>query len=188
LHTPWSWRRRWQRCSWSLKILEDPRGDKNIITLHVIVRPNRTYPTVRIFGGELVHVPERPLRGRHGHGKVDYAIESLTKDGTRHVLGVTEVKQEDYRRGPAQNIVQLESSLAVRKHKRSNDDYGEEDKEEDSSAPLKAYGVVTDASVWYFVEYSNDQSQDRPKFRISRLVGIINYNNKETESQGRVSI
>ncbi|KAF9194516.1 hypothetical protein BGZ49_003152 [Haplosporangium sp. Z 27] len=53
---------------------------------------------VRIFGSELALVPERPLRGRHGHGKVDYAIESLAKDGMRHVLGVTEVKQEDYRK------------------------------------------------------------------------------------------
>jgi len=52
---------------------------------------------VQIFNGELTLAPERPLRGRHGHGKVDYAIETLAKDGTRHVLGVTEVKHENYK-------------------------------------------------------------------------------------------
>ncbi|KAF8924701.1 hypothetical protein BGZ47_003757, partial [Haplosporangium gracile] len=66
---------------------------------------------VLIFNGELTLAPERPLRGRHGHGKVDYAIEALAKDGSKHVLGVTEVKHEEFGKGLAQNLVQLESSL-----------------------------------------------------------------------------
>jgi hypothetical protein len=133
---------------------------------------------VLIFNGELTLAPERPLRGRHGHGKVDYAIEALANDGSRHILGVTEVKHEDYRKGLAQNLVQLESSLTVRKRKRSSDDNGDEEQEEDSSVPLRAYGIVTDAINWYFVECTIDQSQesgDRPKFRISKLKDIINY-------------
>lgn len=125
--------------------------------------------------------PERPLRGRHGHGKVNYAIEDLAKDGLRHVLGVTEVKHEDYRKGLAQNLVQLESSLTMRKRKRSNDENGDEEREEESSVPMRAYGIVTDASYWFFVECSIDQSQesssgDHPKFRVSRLDDIVNYN------------
>lgn len=134
---------------------------------------------VLIFNGDLKLAPERQLRGKHGHGKVDYAIEALAEDGSRHVLGVTEVKHEDYRKGLAQNLVQLESSLTtVRKRKRSCDDNGDEEREEDSSAPTRAYGIVTDACFWFFVECTIDPSQDsgdRPKFRISKLKDIANY-------------
>ncbi|KAI1290494.1 hypothetical protein EDD11_009224, partial [Mortierella claussenii] len=143
---------------------------------------------VLIFNGELTLAPERKLRGRHGHGKVDYAIEALDKDGTRHVLGVTEVKHEDFRKGVAQNIVQLESSLTVRKRKRSCDDDGEEE-EKNSSGPMRAYGIVTDAERWYFVECTIDQSQesssDRPKFRISRLKDIVNYNGDTWKAEAK---
>ncbi|KAF9403401.1 hypothetical protein BGZ94_004624 [Podila epigama] len=134
---------------------------------------------VLIFNGELTLAPERPLRGRHGHGKVDYAIEAVAKDGSRHVLGVTEVKHEDYRKGLAQNLVQLESSLTVRKRKRGCDDNGDDEREEDNSVPMRAYGIVTDASFWFFVECTINPSQDsgdRPTFRISRLNDIVNYN------------
>jgi len=130
---------------------------------------------VLIFNGELTLAPERPLRGRRGHGKVDYAIEALAKDGTRHVLGVTEVKHEDYRKGIAQNHVQLESSLTVRKRKRSSDDDGDGLGQDVSGTdPMWAYGIVTDASNWYFVDCSIDPS-DRPKFRISNLNDITKY-------------
>ncbi|KAG9066107.1 hypothetical protein KI688_001326 [Linnemannia hyalina] len=117
---------------------------------------------VLIFNGELTLEPERLLRGRHGHGKVDYAIEALAEDGSRHVLAVTKVKHEDYRKGLAQNLVQLEFISDKR----------------NSSVPLRAYGIVTNAIYWFFVECTIDQSQesgDRPKFRVSKLKDIINY-------------
>ncbi|KAG0212677.1 hypothetical protein BGX28_005873 [Mortierella sp. GBA30] len=75
--------------------------------------------------------------------QVDYAVESLAKDGTRHILGVTEVKHKDYRKGLAKNLVQLESSLIIRKRKRNTDDDGDEEQEEDKSVPLRAYGLIT---------------------------------------------
>ncbi|KAF9083815.1 hypothetical protein BGX23_011091 [Mortierella sp. AD031] len=143
---------------------------------------------VLIFNGELTLAPERPLRGKHGHGKVDYAIEALASNGARHVLGVTEVKHEEYGKGLAQNIVQLESSLTVRKRKRSSDDNGDEEREEDSSVPLRAYGIVTDAVYWFFVECTIDQSQesgDRPKFRISKLKDIINYDKSTWRAEAK---
>jgi len=143
---------------------------------------------VLIFDGELTLAPERKLRGRHGHGKVDYAIEALASDGTRHVLGVTEVKYQDYGKGLAQNIVQLESSLTVRKRKRSCDDDGEEEREEDSSVPMRAYGIVTDAVNWFFVECTIDPSQDsgdRPKFKISKLKDIVNYNGDTWKAEAK---
>ncbi|KAF9404172.1 hypothetical protein BGZ76_007059, partial [Entomortierella beljakovae] len=78
----------------------------------------------------------------------------------------------------AQNRVQLESSLTIRKRKLEEDD----DVCEDKSIPMKSYGIVTDAVYWYFLECSIDQSGDvsasdpnRAKFRISKLDEIINY-------------
>ncbi|KAF8926153.1 hypothetical protein BGZ47_002883, partial [Haplosporangium gracile] len=143
---------------------------------------------VLIFNGELTLAPERSLRGRHGHGKVDYAIEANAKDGSKYVLGVTEVKHEEYGKGLAQNLVQLESSLTVRKHKRDSDDNGDKEREEGSSVLLKAYGIVTDATNWFFVECTIDPSQDcgdRPKFRISKLADIVNYNKSTWRAEAK---
>ncbi|KAF8967581.1 hypothetical protein BGZ46_000131 [Entomortierella lignicola] len=133
---------------------------------------------VLIFKGTLTLAPERALRGRHGHGKVDYSIESSVGDMT-HILGVTEVKQENFKKGVAQNLVQLEASLTIRKRKLEEDD---DEVYEDKSVPLKSYGIVTDAVCWYFLECSIDPSADAPasdlnraKFRISKLDEIINY-------------
>ncbi|KAG0012082.1 hypothetical protein BGZ80_000214, partial [Entomortierella chlamydospora] len=143
---------------------------------------------VLIFNGELTLAPERPLRGRHGHGKVDYSIESLADDGTIHVLGVIEVKQEDLCKGVAQNLVQLESSLTVRKRKRCDENEGEREvgldereAELDESFPMKPYGIVSDAVNWYFLECKIDRSGEsedlmRPKFKISKLNDMVNYN------------
>ncbi|KAG0251482.1 hypothetical protein DFQ27_008727, partial [Actinomortierella ambigua] len=142
---------------------------------------------VLIFNGELTLAPARPLRGKHGHGKVDYAIEAPAKDGSRHVLGVTKVKHQKYNKGLAQNLVLLEASLTARKRKRSSsDDHGDALREQDSSVPMRAYGIVTDASLWFFVECTIDPSQDsgdRPKFRVSRLVDIVNYNKSTWREQ-----
>ena len=101
----------------------------------------------------------------------------------RHVLGVTAVKKDDFLKGVAQNLVQLESSLTIRKRKRCDDDDGE--MEDDRSVPLKAYGIVTNAVTWYFVECSINQSQesssvDRPKFRISKLAKTVSYGDEST--------
>ncbi|KAF9899929.1 hypothetical protein EC991_008132 [Linnemannia zychae] len=135
---------------------------------------------VLIFNGELRLEPDRVLRGRHGHGKIDYTIEALANDGTRHVLGVTKVKDQDFRKGLAQNLVQLESVLTKRKRERGSDNNRDEEQEENNPVPMKAYGIVTDATSWIFVECSIDPSRgspsgDYPKFRISGLNDIINY-------------
>jgi len=49
---------------------------------------------------------QRKLRGRHGHGPVDFALESRHTGAT---VGVTEVKRDDIRKGVAQNAVQFEA-------------------------------------------------------------------------------
>ncbi|KAF9169950.1 hypothetical protein BGX21_009097 [Mortierella sp. AD011] len=133
---------------------------------------------VQIFDGALTVAPERPLHGRHGHGKIDYSIEASV-NGMAHIVGVTEVKQDDFKKGVAQNIVQLESSLTIRKRKLEDDG---DDVDEDKSIPMKSYGIVTNAVYWYFLECTIDPSSDvpasdpnRPRFRISQLDEIINY-------------
>ncbi|KAF9343426.1 hypothetical protein BGX26_005732 [Mortierella sp. AD094] len=135
---------------------------------------------VLIFEKTPTLAPERALRGRHGHRKVDYSIEATSPGGMTHILGVTEAKYEDFRKGVAQNLVQLESSLT-----RCGGD--EEEEEEDKSVPLKAYGIVTDAVNWY-MECRINQSENvastdpnRARFRISKLDEIINYRKDKSQ-------
>ncbi|KAF8949845.1 hypothetical protein BGZ46_004914 [Entomortierella lignicola] len=132
---------------------------------------------VLIFNSDLTLAPERSLRGRHGHGKTNYSIKSLAGDGTRHALGVTEVKHEDFRKGVAQNIMQLESSLTMWKRRRCDDNEGEREAESDESVPMRAYGIVNDAVNWYLLECKIDQSGEssRPQFKVSKLDDIVNY-------------
>ncbi|KAI8598278.1 hypothetical protein EDD21DRAFT_446332 [Dissophora ornata] len=52
-------------------------------------------------------------------------------------------------------------------------------REEDGSVPTKAYGIVTNAITWYFVECSIGDGpyadHNPPKFKVSRLGEMINY-------------
>ncbi|KAF8978163.1 hypothetical protein BGZ46_006760 [Entomortierella lignicola] len=115
------------------------------------------------------------LQGRYGHGKFDYSIEAHF-NGMIHMFGVTVVKQEDFEKAVAQNLVQLGSILTDRKRKRNNDD-DDGYIEEDSSVPTKAYGIVTDSIQWFFLECVIDQpgSSAKAKFRVSPLKETINY-------------
>ncbi|CAG8655720.1 10137_t:CDS:2, partial [Ambispora leptoticha] len=52
--------------------------------------------------------PEKLIEGKNGQGKTDYAMESCA---TGRIIGVVEVKREDFLQGIAQASVQMESSL-----------------------------------------------------------------------------
>ncbi|KAG0196827.1 hypothetical protein BGX33_001222 [Mortierella sp. NVP41] len=139
-------------------------------------------PALLIFNGDLKLVLGQPLRGRHGHGKIDYSVEALDDSGMKHTLIVTVVKHGDHCRAVAQTIVQL-GTLLARKQSRSNNDDSDGNSDggivvDNKPRPLKAYGIATDAATWYFVEGSIDPSQNlpSPKFRVSRLDDIVNYN------------
>ncbi|KAF9099642.1 hypothetical protein BGX27_000549 [Mortierella sp. AM989] len=68
-----------------------------------------------LFKEDLVLDVEREIKGRRGHGKVDYSVHSRKSNSTLdYTLGATEVKKEDIQQGFAQNIVQLESALLAR--------------------------------------------------------------------------
>ncbi|PKK73656.1 hypothetical protein RhiirC2_775729 [Rhizophagus irregularis] len=76
--------------------------------------------------------------------KVDYGFESRT---TGRIMGLIEVKKDDFKQGFAQATVQLESSLG-RKRKANEMD--------DEPGFNKVWGIVTDAEKWYFMECSQD--------------------------------
>jgi hypothetical protein len=68
------------------------------------------HSAVSLFGTSTFTIcVEKGIEGTHGHGLVDYAIDSRR---TKRTVGVTEVKDEKFRQGIAQNAVQLESCLA----------------------------------------------------------------------------
>jgi hypothetical protein len=96
--------------------------------------------------------PEKNITGPNGHGPVDIALK------TAKTVGVTEVKDEDFFKGIAQNAVQLESALSNRKRKAS-------EMVEDSVFTGKVFGIITDAKEWYFTECSLDD-QDRLRFKL----------------------
>ncbi|KAG0202027.1 hypothetical protein BGX33_009961 [Mortierella sp. NVP41] len=91
---------------------------------------------------ELCLTPEREISGRWGNGPVDYGIESRNAAGL-YVVGVTEVKTTTtLPSGFPQNAIQLDAALT------GCDERGPRSQ----SRSLVAYGVVTDAKHWEFIE------------------------------------
>lgn len=105
-------------------------------------------------------VPEKLIEGRNGQGNLDYAIECRS---TGRILGLIEVKREDFMKGFAQAFVQMESSLTGRKRKAD-----EIDDEQDVD---KVFGIVTDARDWYFMECTLDEEK-KPSFKLSEPVSV----------------
>ena len=89
---------------------------------------------------------------------------------------MTEVKDEDFYKGIAQNAVQLESALTNRKRKAS-------EMEEESVFTGKTFGIITDAKEWYFMECSLDD-QDRLRFKLSEPVVVV-YKDENMENMVR---
>jgi hypothetical protein len=118
------------------------------------------------FEEDLVLMAGKKLSGRHGHGPVDFALDSCH---TKATVGVTEVKNDDVRKGVAQNTVQLEACLIGRKRKR------DELEEEDTLKCENAYGIVTDAEKWYFLHCETDHKMGI-SFHLSKAT-TINYSN-----------
>ena len=77
---------------------------------------------------------------------------------------MTEVKDEDFYKGIAQNAVQLESALSNRKSKAS-------EMEEGNVFTGKTFGIITDAEKWYFMECSYNEG--KPSFKLSEPVTVV---------------
>ncbi|EXX77781.1 uncharacterized protein OCT59_027104 [Rhizophagus irregularis] len=85
-----------------------------------------------------VKLQEKLIEGKNGCGNLDYGIESCT---TGRIIGLIEVKKDDFKQGFAEAIVQLDSSLGrKRKANEMDDGHGFD----------KVWGIVTDAEKWYF--------------------------------------
>ncbi|KAF7730262.1 hypothetical protein EC973_002505 [Apophysomyces ossiformis] len=130
-----------------------------------------------IFHEELYLAAEKYLSGRLGNGPVDYSVHS--RQTNDYVLGVTEVKKEDFNQGVAQNVVQLESALTQRKRKRTRDD---DDGGENETCPVKSYRIVTDSKEWIFIECTMDEDES-VFYRVSRLPEVIVYRGHNWEDQ-----
>ncbi|CAB4418757.1 unnamed protein product [Rhizophagus irregularis] len=110
-----------------------------------------TYP----FKNQVKVVPEKLIEGKNGRGNLDYGIESRT---TGRIIGLVEVKKDDFKQGFAQATVQLESSLGrKRKADEMDDEHGFD----------KVWGIVTDAEKWYFMECTQD-AEGKPSFKLSK--------------------
>ncbi|RIA94631.1 hypothetical protein C1645_817677 [Glomus cerebriforme] len=114
-------------------------------------------------------IPKKLIEGRNEQGNLDYAIECRS---TGRVLGIIEVKKEDFMKGFAQASVQMESTLS---RKRKADEIVN-DQEID-----RVFGIVTDASEWYFMECSLDD-EGKPTFKLSKSVTVV-YNDEDLQTK-----
>src|SRR5437763_3261337 len=115
---------------------------------------------VSLYKDNFKLIPEKLIEGRNGQGNLDYAIECRS---TGRILGIIEVKKEDFMKGFAQASVQMESTL-TRKRKADEIDNGQD--------VDRVFGIVTDASEWYFMECSLD-NEGKPSFKLSKPVIIV---------------
>ncbi|CAJ0877156.1 4524_t:CDS:2 [Entrophospora sp. SA101] len=99
----------------------------------------------------------------------DFAIDLLQ---TTKMVGVTEVKDEDFYKGIAQNAVQLESALSNCKRKAS-------EMEEDVFTG-KTFGIITDAKEWYFMECLYNEG--KPLFKLSKPVTVV-YDDEDLQAK-----
>ncbi|KAG0308930.1 hypothetical protein BGZ99_001021 [Dissophora globulifera] len=123
----------------------------------------------RLFEDDL-YLATRNLSGGRGNGPVEFSVPwRSTYDYT---LGVTGVKKDDFDHGVAQNIVQLEFVLTLRKRKRER---YEIEGEEEPLNKLKSYGTVAAASQWMFIEYITDVENGTVAYRMTELRRTLNY-------------
>ena len=119
--------------------------------------------------------PERKIEGYYGEGPFDYTIEMK---GTGGVVGVTEVKENDFQKGVAQNAVQIESVLWGRKRKA--DEFSREAGHVSAEAAgvsvevatyNRCFGIITTAKEWRFLECTNSPTGN-PKFKLSHVYSV----------------
>ncbi|KAG0349246.1 hypothetical protein BGZ54_004415, partial [Gamsiella multidivaricata] len=128
------------------------------------------------YGSEMFLAQQRPMSGMRGHGAVDFAVVDRVHQS--QVLGVTEVKKEDYAQGLAQNMAELD--VAVQQKKRKRIDEVDEDSGERIPTRFKSYGIVTDSFKWTLVECTLDEG-DVLSFRVKDIPGVLDL--KQTKKE-----
>ncbi|KAG0350060.1 hypothetical protein BGZ54_004061, partial [Gamsiella multidivaricata] len=140
-----------------LKLFGANEASKSMIVASFIVA------ATRLFDQELYLASQRNLSGRRGNGPVDSSVHSRKTHA--YTLGVTEVKKDGFRRGVAQNIVQLESALTEKKRKRGQ---YEVEGEEEPPRKIRSYGIVTDVSEWAVIECTIHEAE-AVSYRMTKL-------------------
>ncbi|KAF8930930.1 hypothetical protein BGZ47_000325 [Haplosporangium gracile] len=131
---------------------------------------------IQSYGSEMFLAQQRPMSGMRGHGAVDFAVVDRVLQS--QVLGVTEVKKEDYAQGLAQNMAELD--VAVQQKKRKRIDEVDEDSGERVPTRFKSYGIVTDSFKWTLVECALDEG-DVLSFRVKDIPGMLDL--KQTKKE-----
>ncbi|KAG0196583.1 hypothetical protein BGX28_009960 [Mortierella sp. GBA30] len=88
-----------------------------------------------------------------------------------------EAKATEWKQGLAQNIVQLESALTER--------WRSFDCAPGDTTALVSYGIVTTASLWYFVQCAVDPTTSSPIFHYSRLPVTFSFNGEYWEKEAK---
>ncbi|KAG0213676.1 hypothetical protein BGX28_003830 [Mortierella sp. GBA30] len=117
-----------------------------------------------LFNDKLWLQERMEICGIRGHGPVDIVVAS--KVDQTHILGITQVKDQQFCNGVAQSMVQLES-IARGRTQRFDDTEG--------SIPVVSYGIVTDAEEWHFVKCKLDSADSMPVFHTSKVPVRVNY-------------
>ena len=119
---------------------------------------------------ELMVLAERYVVGSKAMGKVDYSIEL----GNGPILGITEVKRNNFSLGIAQNAMQIRSAVEYNKRRKLGIDQ-------------RCFGIATNAERWYFLQYipgqtpmisKEYQAMFQGKFlrdEVSKIVGILSW-------------
>ena len=85
-------------------------------------------------------MPERLIVGAMAKGRAEYALETAEDE----ILGVTEVKSQDFNAGIAQNAMQIRSAVEQNRRRAIGG----------VAQRPRCFGIATDAHIWYFLEYS----------------------------------
>ena len=120
-----------------------------------------------LFGGRVKLCPEFYIEGKYGNGRLDFCFRLFET-----IVGIVEVKNQLVNKGIAQILLQTHTALETnRKYKYS---------ESKGQFMDKVYGIVTDATIWWFVECTMDG--DEPQFRIHSSTPVVIDWSEESES------
>jgi hypothetical protein len=129
---------------------------------------------MQLFSSDMFLAQQHPMSGMRGHGVVDFAV--IDRIHQTQVLGVTEVKKEDFSKGLAQNMVQLDVAVQQKKRKRTEDE--DDGSGERPPTRFKSYGIVTDSFNWTLVECTLDE-EDALSFRTKNILPDLDLRSDE---------
>ncbi|KAF8458599.1 hypothetical protein BGX38DRAFT_456798 [Terfezia claveryi] len=159
---------------------QSPEAHKSIYIYCIL------HAIAKSFNFQFLVLAERYVEGSKAKGNVDYSIE--LRDG--EILGVTEAKKEDYVQGVAQNAMEIRSAL----------EYNRKRKVGEISEKSRCFGIATDASNWYFLEYTPGHTPklskkyevmfegEFQKGKVKQISGIINWLLKEGLEQWHLNL